>query len=182
MKAETRPSSCPGHFYHLLLFRTELWWFCCLVLTSESYPDPVGPSPPMAGGWNQIFNTSSNPNHSMILPHKGTLWRTFSQLLRHPLYRNPPLEMLFLQVIKAYWILTQDPLWQYYHCWINEGRLFSNNLKGGTVKQKRWSAFTAVGCLKATPCFALSLGKEGKTNSLKSQHGTRDLGQETPQI
>lgn len=61
-------------------------------------------------------------------------------------------------------------------------QLFSNNLKGGTMKQKRWAVFTAVSCLKATSCFALCLVKEGKTISLKSQHGTGELGQANPQI
>lgn len=50
------------------------------------------------------------------------------------------------------------------------------------MKQKRWAVFTAVSHLKVTSCTALSLVKEGKTNSLKSQHGTRELGQANPQI
>lgn len=80
---------------------------------------------------------------------------SLKNLLRHPLYRNVPLEMFPLQVVKAHWIVTQDPLWQHYHDLINEGRLFLNNLKGVTMKQKRWAAFTAVSCLKAT--FSLPL-------------------------
>lgn len=50
------------------------------------------------------------------------------------------------------------------------------------MKQKRWAVFTVVSCLKAVSCFALSLVKEEKNNSLKSQHGTRELGKANPQI
>lgn len=119
-ETETRPSSSPGQSYHLLLFRAELWWFCFLVLASQCYPDLVGPSLPMAEwGWNQIFNTSSNPNHSTILPH------LVKNPLRHSLYRNASLEMLLLQAIKAHWgfghrIISGNTI----IILINKGRLF----------------------------------------------------------
>lgn len=58
--------------YHLLPFKGQLWWFCFLVLASQTNPELVGPSLSMAEwGWNQTFNISSNPNHSMILSHEG---------------------------------------------------------------------------------------------------------------
>lgn len=158
MKAKPWPLSCPVYLCHLLLFRGAAWWVCCLVL----YLPVLTPA------------------------HQGITWTTFLCLLR----RSPfpyglgtlTWKCCSFKLSKPIGLWYKDLLWECCHYAINEFRFLPNRLKGGTMKQNRWTAFVAVSHLKARLCFALSFVKERKINSFKRQPGTRDLSQVTPQI